>query len=510
MYLWLDDFFILERLSAPSANTLSALVKYFLFSSEYVLAISILYLACHTNRILGTLILLILCIFITIDVTLHNIYGRPADLNNIGMLNAAVANLNDVIQQYHIPIAKAIGKVCLLFIPLIILTFKNQTIKHASKLVMLLITILAILYTTVMLTRDSSSLFGFPKGFSYSFGSIAHLVNKAMIKQNKVSPIKTAKYDNLRKNINNIIVVIDESVEYSIFSKVLANNSLDKNVFNLGRAFSGANCSAASNYMIRKGIIKSSSSPNNLNIIDTDSLFEIAKRNGFSTYYINNQATSSNISFENHMSEDELQFIDHIILSTSPTYKRDIESLQELSQIATSGKNFIYINKYGSHFPYSNTIPPEIRTGNDNKDYLLSVSTNAVEFMHNLASALPPNTIVFYTSDHGESIDTLHCNTENNINPREFLVPAIIITDDDTLQKNIQTNMHLLKNKLNHFNLSESIRNLLGEKIEGNTSIFNFHEPSSKYCGLYGHPFKFFGKLPPCRQLDIKNYEEDI
>ena len=75
------------------------------------------------------------------------------------------------------------------------------------------------------------------------------------------------------------------------------------------------------------------------------------------------------------------------------------------------------------------------------------------------------------------------------------------MTKNSGLLQMIKNTLGQAQNKLSHLEFSESIRNLLGEEIQGANSVFKWKNTSIPYCGMYGQPFAFLGVNPSCHQL---------
>lgn len=426
----------------------------------------------------------------------HDIYGRPADLGNIAVLNASVANTNDAVQQYSSIIVSAIAKTALLFVPLIVKRVLSRSV-CAVRWGVVTVAVLAVMYGIIMIKRGAPALIGFPKGFSYGFGSAALLINDAVTKQNYVEPIPLATYQADRLGVDNIVVVVDESIEYGAFKRLLAQDNFGDKTVDFGLAFSGANCSAPSNYIIRRAVWQRSVE-DSLDIKETESLFKMAKQGGYKTSYIDNQGVLQDPTTRNYINADELKFIDNVVENTGPAYQRDMIAVDQIQQLIGQGKNFILINKNGAHFPYENTLEPKEVSSDNHKNYYKSVQVNAIDFLKKLTSIVSANTVVFYTSDHGQELNAKgsHCYTADDISIKEYTVPFLLMSGNETLLSDINTRLSVLENHLTHIELSESVRNMLGRRIDGINSIFEYKAPSVDYCGLYGHPLSFFGTRP--------------
>ena len=186
----------------------------------------------------------------------------------------------------------------------------------------------------------------------------------------------------------------------------------------------------------------------------------------------------------------------------APMFKRDKLSLDITQKTLTNGKrNFIFVNKLGAHFPYDQTIAPNSVTANNALNYKKSIQMNCVNYIEKLHKIIGKNSIVFYTSDHGQELNAraTHCNTGTNISDKEYTVPFIIMTKNPALIQLMRENPNT--NAFTHLEFSESIRNVLGEEIPNANSVFKKKEPNASYCGMYGQPFAFLGVYPSCHRF---------
>ena len=477
-------------------------IRQLAFIVEYILAIIILLTATQLKKVWCCSFLTLLWILVGVDLVAHLIYHRPADINNISMLNASIANIGDAFHQYSDLILDVIGKTSLLFIPLFLINLLGK--KRAQLSIQMFSVSMATLlfcYIFILVSRGAPALVGFPKGFSYAFGSAMIKLNSELTPLKKIDTQKLATYRADNYNIQNVVVVIDESIEYSYFKKLFNANS--PYVVNYGRSFSGGNCSATSNYILRKGYWNLKSSTQ-IDIQQAPSLFAIAQRQGYQTTYIDNQNVLKDKTIRNYIDDDEIHHINTRISNDAPLHLRDMSSLEQIQALLTNDqKNFIFINKVGAHFPYAQTIPPELATSQNEDNYMISISHNSVQYLKELINSIDDKTVVFYTSDHGQNLRAAatHCNSGNNISSNEYSVPFLVITKNKELLDQLKIGSSTLFETGNHLIFSESIRNILGEEIPGAISIFKNLTLQADYYGMYGQPFSFFGVCPSSYKL---------
>jgi hypothetical protein len=505
-FLALDGFFAFARFRAIGLNVqghfgVAEYIRQAAFVAEYLLAVLVLYGATRVGRVRGAILLFLLALLTVADLAAHEIYGRPADIGNISALDASAAMLGAALREYGHVIAMAVGKTALLFGPLIAKTWLWRGRRWPLAGVLLLVCALAGMYGFILVKRGPPALIGFPKGFSYGLGSLYIGVND-LIERPDYVPSRPAgpPYGHVR----NVIVVVDESVEYDYFARLFRDRP--GRYADFGRAYSGANCSAASNYILRKAFWRRGrGAANHVAIAQTDSLFALAKRAGYTTTYIDNQQVLADPTTRNYIDDRELAKIDHAIENTGALYMRDAAAVAQIARTAATGRNFIFINKIGAHFPYRDQIAPSRASGGKVADYSAAIKDNSVDFLLALQDGLPADTIVFYTSDHGQSLTTraTHCNTGDETTEQEYRVPLLALSTNAAIQESLERAARIQRDRLTHLEFSESVRNVLGYRLDGVKSVFAPQAVASPYCGLYGSPKVFLGMLPECRELPV-------
>lgn len=304
-----------------------------------------------------------------------------------------------------------------------------------------------------------------------------------------------------------IVVIMDESVRgdaLDINGGPAYSGLEDRNavVVNFGVASSLANCSAASNVSFRYG----ASRAHYLSDIQVNpSMWEYARRAGFHTYYIDAQRNGGKL--QNLMTEHERSFVDRfeqIGADVAPEQK-DMKVAAMLRTILGSsepGKKFIYVNKMGVHFPYEGKYPhgearfnptmartyfgnqadpkvkwsveptPEGRRAIHNS-YLNGVSWNVGHFFDVLLAGLHlDNTVVVYTSDHGQEFHEdgspglrTHC-TDGPAAAGEGRIPLVLMTGDQDWLQRFRQDARLNYGAASQFNVFPTILVLMGYKLD--------------------------------------------
>lgn len=254
--------------------------------------------------------------------------------------------------------------------------------------------------------------------------------------------------------VRHLFMVVDESITGSSLS--LNGNPVattpylaahPEAIVNFGIATAYTNYSAGSNIALMGGAQMRYLPDKEKRLLTSPSVFQYAKRAGYTTYYIDAQIGGK--SLQNYMSLQDLESIDHFIQPADlapdlPYHLRDhwvADLLVKLSK--GNGKTFAYVTKAGAHWPYARTYPPDsaifkpvLNERSMLKDRLRSLNTyhNSIrwsvdQFWKKLIEEVQPSdsTFMLYTSDHGQDlsgdgISIVHASTVAT-NPIEANVP---------------------------------------------------------------------------------------
>jgi glucan phosphoethanolaminetransferase (alkaline phosphatase superfamily) len=290
---------------------------------------------------------------------------------------------------------------------------------------------------------------------------------------------------------NNIVFIVDESFR----ADHLSLNGYDKPttpfldelkrknlIKNWGIAASGTTCSGTSNNLMLTGLNELPDYDNKVYKLPT--IFQYAKAMNYKTYYIDGQVSGlwngkpSDIpDFGEWIKESDL------IGKVQNKYEIDGEIARKIKEITsnTTG-NFIWVNKYGVHKPYTNSYPnsenkkdnyvitynPEIDKELLRNQYDEAILYNSQAFFAELlGDGLAANTFYIYTSDHGQTLSengevVSHCSTTRN----EAVVPLFIISEPTALPA-VDTNY-----RASHSNIFATLLDLMG--VLENTRKYNY------------------------------------
>lgn len=296
-----------------------------------------------------------------------------------------------------------------------------------------------------------------------------------------------------------VVYVVDESIVDDVLRKgsdvLIDARSLPSGIeYDFGPAVSGGDCSSDSNLILRVGPRPSHLSED---LARDASIWEYARRAGYETVYIDGQEASDHL--HNWMSARERSFIDHVYVFPNVSVAlRDGEAGKLVAQLTSrSTPQFIYVNKVGAHFPYDSKYPASAAryqptasfAGNARLAYVdqqrilgtmdeLSGTArfknsyrNAVEWnLNTFFQALPglaqdANTVVVYTSDHGQNlwrengVTITHCTSVPRSTSR---VPLIVFTANPKWSAILRKASHDNFGRTTHFNIFASLLGFLG------------------------------------------------
>lgn len=251
-----------------------------------------------------------------------------------------------------------------------------------------------------------------------------------------------------------IVLLVDESVAYSAYKEIVGPALKSLPGIDFGMASSTGNCSATSNAMLRWGLER-----DRLRDLDYDpqtnpKIWAYAKAAGFHTVLIDGQ--QSKMSRQNFITRQELAHIDEYITAQSG-YETDHRIAAALNErLRRPGREFIYVVKRGSHFPYELDYPPGT-TPDDAPmlvKYAAAIAYATRDFFPPLMRDLDlSGALVIYTSDHGQdhSRRAHHCNPQPG--PAEFAVPLAAFTRVPELTRLIAADASEMRDRASHANI---------------------------------------------------------
>jgi glucan phosphoethanolaminetransferase (alkaline phosphatase superfamily) len=345
--------------------------------------------------------------------------------------------------------------------------------------------------STIIYTKGGTQIFPIPFG---TFSNASIVVSKAIANPQlpfDSAPSDTASTPNLTITgeihpiFDKIIVIMDESVRGDYLS---LNNPRENTtpflktidgLINFGLASSGANCSAISRTIFRFGMREIDLPESWQTGLRRPTFWQFARRAGYKTVHID--AWYGPLTLGNGFSLPEELLIDSkISVIENPSYLRDRVLVDKLLHaLEEEGPEFIYVEKFGTHFPYSDKYPPDFKLltkpheshllpvgGSYRADYRKAVAWSVDEFFsHLLPDVDLSKTLVIYTSDHGQNMlpgRITHCSTTPTVPPGEEIVPLFAITSVPDFEQRLKKGATRSFGRFSHFEIFPTLLLAMG------------------------------------------------
>lgn len=432
----------------------------------------------------------------------YAITGDFFNYSSFIMLVESAGFMSEAVTQYVNPLAVSVAKGLVLLAGIVIKPRPEKLpFRLSSGVVQSVAPIAGIaLLSVAMIGRGGYGSGGLPGAFPpLSFGSL-------LIYENLTRGSKERRGVDLpRRTINtgrDIVLIIDESIRgdyLDINSPAGVHSGLKDppgslSVLNYGLAAAISNGSPGSNACLRYGGTRE----DYVTYIESmPSIWQYAKRAGYTTVYIDAQRTGGKL--QNLMTRVERRSIDRFIqFDDVPIVQRDMavaDVLAELNQNSTM--DLVVANKVGAHFPISDKYPDEFsvfkpetprgvskykdvtdmglaRSGfagewnlykNSYKNTLL---WNVGRFFDRVLKELDfKKAVVLYTSDHGQGFHERGnpgLSTHDSPNPmiEEGLVPLVVITDGAGGSAGLKENLEYNTNRASDYAIFPTLLILMG------------------------------------------------
>jgi lipid A ethanolaminephosphotransferase len=374
------------------------------------------------------------------------------------------------------------------------------------------------------------------------------LVSAAKMVSNPAPEREAIRWAPGRRQARHIVMLVDESVraDYidwspgNAYTPELAR--LQPRLVNFGPAASAGNCSHYSNALLRFAAARKRLGTG---VLTNPTLWQYAKRAGYRTVYIDAQSAFNRNpgKLQNFMTAEETPDIDRVVTMPEnvPAPELDDRLLDVIVEELRSDKPvFIYANKNGAHFPYDASYPASrqlfrptmsdaqreaTRDGVEKRTIATYVNAapeqtrinsyrNAVRwsvdrfFKRLFDEASLGDSVVLYTSDHGQAFDPnrlSHCTVEDP-DPREALVPLFVTASDPALQQRFAAGVQASRGHASHFALAPTLFELFGYAKGDITasygpSLFNRNTEAPGF--TTGDIFGLFSPEPRWHAIDL-------
>jgi glucan phosphoethanolaminetransferase (alkaline phosphatase superfamily) len=435
------------------------------------------------NGPLRVVISVILVVGVSYDLIMYDIAGELPSKEITGtIISNAFFGLEGTTSAYT---GKIIRNLCLTIPALIVFVLPPPFLGSTVQRVATGVIAVAFLAVSAILWKSGGNVTAFPSPIRSYLNVYAVLTSK------DTSIGQPVKYEGVpRSPLRKVVLLIDESVRGDYLSLnnpaagttpyLFANRAM---IANFGQASSATNCSLESRLVIRFGLPEGKlQSDVKAMTNNSATIWQYAQRSGFRTIYIDTFGNSSLSS--SNMLQKEHKFIDETIyVSNIPYFERDRVVAAKLRELLKDpAPMFIIADKWGTHIPYDRMYPPERNLfGADasrpfsltDKDELLKHYKNALSwsvdafFESVLAEGMPPETLLLYTSDHGQSLSETsthvsHCSPARFAVKGEGIVPLFVLTNDakwrEVASKAAETNF----NRSSHFEIFPTLLLALG------------------------------------------------
>ena len=271
---------------------------------------------------------------------------------------------------------------------------------------------------------------------------------------------------------------------------------------NAGNAISSTNCSATTNIFLMGMGNKDNLPDYDERLLKSPNIFAFAQNAGFKTAYLSGQSHDNHL--QNYMTKYDLEDIDYFF-QPQTNDEKDIALADELlaeeiiNYLHQNDGSFVYVVKSGSHFPWQNNYPideeifkPSMGANESifSSDSLLRLNTylNSIRwktdhFFQSLLkdTSILDNTLMIYTSDHGQLIPSnhnkqTHCNTRDP-DIQEGIVPLLYFSNDLSKVRQPKSMFRFIPVTLDVMGYSPD--------VSGIDAFFDFEKPGF----FYGHLF---------------------
>jgi len=227
-----------------------------------------------------------------------------------------------------------------------------------------------------------------------------------------------------------ILWLVDESVAYAEFERIIAPKLAPYQPVDFGMAASLANCSAPSNLALRSGVEVRDAGPH-LDLRRTPSIWGYARKAGYRTMLIDGQTTGAP---QNFLLAPERALIDEVD-SAASGIDTDYAIAGDLNrQLKGPGRTFTYVVLRGVHFQYKDHFPAGMIPADSPEivQYRTALGYSKGRFFGRLLAGVDRSDVaIVYQSDHGQNLvpgKLPHCSPQGV--PAEFQIPLLAFVPD--------------------------------------------------------------------------------
>ena len=481
-------------INTDNFQTLIVFAILWLFSIIVLLSVSF-----QQNTLLRLFWAVVIAMTTAISYGFYQAGGSELEVLDVLELWQARQETGRAFEHFKSPLIKAILVALLGFIIVAYPSpkFSNKTGK-VLRLTAWLPIIPILLFSTLIFIKSDKAVAGLPQQFSPA--SMAAAITYKLASHEIPTRKNVESAPTTLPKTKHLLYLVDESINpdylYNKDGKLLEGLANHQNkIADFGVSISGSNCSARSNAILRLGATRD----NLIQSVKTNpSLWQYAKKAGFRTIYIDSQATGNVATkpndFQNYMTSKEAEFIDKFYkIKNVPTPDLDYQLLELIKkELASDVPTFIYANKNGAHFPYSYNYPEseaihqpavsnnkakglggllELYQDDEGMQAVINTYKNSIHwtvdkfFRRFFNEVSLDNTVVIYTSDHGQYFhhaSTTHCTSGEGAPATEGLVPLMLMSSNTSLIPRFKEAAKTNHNNTDHFSIFSTVLNLLG------------------------------------------------
>lgn len=369
----------------------------------------------------------------SINIIYSQIVGDTLDLQKSGWLLTEARQAGEAASEFAVPLGLAIGRILLA----VVLLIGARKIMRAPLLDLIGSGFatkgpIAAICTLLLLPSFLWPLLGLhPLAAERNIYGYAATILTADPPPQRGTVTQTSDKNAALKKI---IWLVDESISHGGFAKVIMPEIGHLDFVDFGETASMGHCSTPSNVALRSGVnVLTVSGTTDLR--RTPSIWGYAAKAGYNTRMIDGQVSGPP---QNLLLPPERALIDQYE-NAANGMKTDLEIARSLNaSLKTAEKQFVYALLRGVHFQYRDHYPkgslPEGSGTQAQYDKAISYSKDG--FFDALLDGIDRSEVaIFYTSDHGQYIETgvtPHCSGQPV--PAEFSVPLIAFLPTDIQQ----------------------------------------------------------------------------
>jgi glucan phosphoethanolaminetransferase (alkaline phosphatase superfamily) len=430
--------------------------------------------------------LILVFLFLGLELTCRRVTGDNIGFSQVHTFFAEFSFAGEFVSSYGISVVKAVllaGLASAAIFALVRFIRLRFHVAWTGLVPVSAVLIYAVLWKTVAFTDVYPSALRVPV--------LAAYVSMNSLYVGPRRPVEMTARGTPRPRV--LMLIVDESVR----GDYLGINGYPKDTtpwlasasdqyLNFGVACSATNISSGTNIILQSGL-RTAECPDRAQLaLKLPNIFQYAKAAGYRTCFLDGQSAPGELS--NFMTERDEEHIDVFYRVTADEreqgerHRRDellAEKIQEI--IAAGDPVYLYVNKYGAHFHYENTYPPDQRrfepTMHPQKpidasrpeevanSYANSIAWNVDRFFELLVPSLDlGETVVLYTSDHGQSFKERRgiSTHADRMDPPPTQANAPLLAWGELLEQRFPEGVAGSRDRLDHFQLFPTQLILMG------------------------------------------------